>query len=76
MTTSNLKITKKIVEVHISTISIGDTIICNDGFERTISEGNIKKDSFLGISIFGDTYMLGRVPVKKVIYEKSSPLRN
>ena len=72
----NMTTTKKIVEVHISTISIGDSIICNDGFERTIGKNNIKKDSFLGISIFGDTYRLGRLPVKKVVYEKSNPLRN
>ncbi|MNG66056.1 hypothetical protein D3C71_344020 [compost metagenome] len=67
---------KKIVEVHISTISIGDSIICNDGLERTIGKGNIKRDSFLGISILGDTYRFGRLPVKKVIYEKSITLGN
>ena len=64
-----MAVNKKIVEVHTSTISIGDTIICNDGFERTIGKGNIKRDSFMGVSIFGDTYLLGRLPVKKVIYE-------
>lgn len=62
--------TKKIVEVHISTISIGDSIICNDGFERTVSRCNFKRDSFMGLSIFGDTYKLGNLPVKKVLYEK------
>lgn len=61
---------KKIVEVNISTISIGDSIICPDGFERTVSKGNIKKDTFLGITIFGDSYKLGANPVKKVNYEK------
>ena len=65
---NNLLKTKKIVEVHISTISIGDSIICNDGFERTITKGNIKKDTFLGITILGDSYRLGAMPVKKVIY--------
>lgn len=62
---------RKIVEVHISTISIGDSIICNDGFERTIGKGNIKRDAFIGITILGDSYKLGRIPVKKVMYEKS-----
>lgn len=61
---------RKIVEVHISTISIGDSIICNDGFERTISKGNIKRDAFMGITILGDSYKLGHIPVKKVLYEK------
>ena len=65
-----MAVKRKIVEVHISTISIGDSIICPDGFERTVSKGNIKKDSFMGISIFGDTYKLGRTPCKKVVYEK------
>ena len=59
-----------IKEVHISTISIGDSILCPDGKERTVSKGNIKRSEFMGISIFGDTYNLGTKPVKKVIYEK------
>ena len=67
-----MAVTKKIVEVHASTISIGDTIICNDGFERTVGKGNIKRDRFMGTSIFGDTYRLGRLPVKKVIYEQKN----
>lgn len=46
--------------------------ICNDGFERTVGKGNIKRDSFMGTSIFGDTYRLGRLPVKKVIYEQKN----
>ena len=62
---------RKIVEVHISTISTGDSIICNDGFERTIGKGNIKRDAFMGITILGDSYRLGQIPVKKVIYGKS-----
>jgi len=65
-----MAVKRKIVEVHISTISIGDSIICSDRFERTVSKDNIKKDSFMGISIFGDTYKLGQTPCKKVIYEK------
>ena len=62
---------RKILEVHISSISIGDTIICDsDGLERTVGKGNIKRDGFMGISIFGDTYRLGTILVKKVLYEK------
>jgi hypothetical protein len=61
---------RKIVEVHISTIKIGDTILCNDGAERTVGKGNIKKSDFMSRTIFGDSYILGRMPVKKVIYEK------
>jgi hypothetical protein len=65
-----IAIERKIVEVHISTISIGDSIICNDGFERTIGKGNIKQNTFMGTAILGDSYRLGRLPVKKVIYER------
>jgi hypothetical protein len=60
---------KTIVEVHISTISNGDTIICLDGEERTINQEFIKKDHFFGTTIFGDSYNLGTIPVKKVIYK-------
>ena len=65
-----MTVERKIVEVHISTISIGDSIICNDGFERTVCKGNIKSNTFMGITIFGDSYKLGRLPVKKVIYKR------
>jgi hypothetical protein len=65
-----MAVERKTVEVHISTISIGDSIICNDGFERTISKRNIKQDTFIGTTIFGDSYRLGRGLVKKVIYER------
>jgi hypothetical protein len=64
-----MAVTKKIVEVHISTILIGDSIICNDGFERTVSKVNINRGSFFGTSIFGDSYSLGRLLVKKVEYK-------
>lgn len=66
-----MAVTRKVVEVHISTISNGDSIICADGFERTVSKGNINKKNFLGITIFGDSCRLGSIPVKKVIYEKT-----
>lgn len=65
-----MAVERKIVEVHISTISIGDSIICTDGFERTVGKGNIKRDGFMGISIFGDTYKLGILPIQKVLYQK------
>lgn len=65
-----MTVERKIVEVHISTISIGDSIICNDGFERTVGKGNIKPNTFMGTTIFGDSYRLGRLPVTKVIYER------
>lgn len=53
--------------VHKDDIEIGDVIICADGKMRTVCRNNIKYDSFMGLSIFGDTYRLGYEKVKKVI---------
>lgn len=55
-----------IIEVHISEIRPGDTILHTDGKIRTVCRNNIHKDSFMGVSLFGDTYWLGTVPVKKI----------
>jgi len=57
-----------IIEVHISEIRVGDTIICLDGYERTVGPQNIKKDKFMGVTLFGDSYKLGTIKVKKVNY--------
>ena len=56
----------KIVEVHISTVKQGDTVICSDGNIRTVSNNFIKK-GFMGITLYGDSYKLGTVPIKKII---------
>ncbi len=55
------------LEVHISQIRPGDTILHLDGKIRTVSRINIVKDSFMGIILFGDSYNLGTIPVKKLI---------
>lgn len=56
----------KIIEVNIDSIKSGDTIL-HDGELKTVSKGDIKQDLFMGTSIFGDCYQLGRKPVKKVL---------
>jgi hypothetical protein len=56
----------EIKSVHISQIQIGDTIE-HDGFLRTVSGNNIKKDTFMGTTLFGDSYKMGSIPVKKVV---------
>lgn len=61
-TESNLKIR----EVHISTICAGDTIL-HDHSVRTVTNSNIKRSDFMGITIFGDSYKLGTVLVKIII---------
>lgn len=59
-----------IVRVHISEIRTGDTILHTDGKIRTVCRNNIHKDRFMGISLWGDTYRLGTIPVKKIIYKQ------
>lgn len=56
----------KLEPVHISQISAGDTIQHN-GKLTTISAKNIKRDTFIGITLFGDSYHSGYKPVQKVV---------
>lgn len=58
---------REIKEVHISTISPGDTILDKDGIFRTICANNIKRSGFMGTTLFGDSYRLGTQRVKKVL---------
>lgn len=59
-----------IKKTHISNISAGDTIICPDGFMRTISGNNIKRGGFYGTTLFGNSYNAGTIKVDKVIFKK------
>lgn len=51
--------------VHISSITGGDTIIHNQEM-KTVSNNNIKRDSFMGKTLFGDSYSFGNKLVEKV----------
>ena len=57
----------KITKTHISNISQGDTIM-HYGEMKTISGNNIKQDSFMGTTLFGDSYHLGYKLVDKVTF--------
>lgn len=61
------KMNYKIKEVHISTIKVDDIVLCPDGNIRTVGPNNFKK-GFMGVTLWGDSYRLGTIPVKKVIY--------
>lgn len=61
---------KNAVEVHISEIRAGDTILHTDGKIRTVCRNNIRKDNFMGVSLFGDTYRLGTISVKKLLISR------
>jgi hypothetical protein len=56
---------EKIEEVHISLIESGDTVI-HEGKMQTVCKGNIGRCSFMGRSIFGDSYRSGHKKVKRV----------
>lgn len=52
--------------VHINFIHPGHTIVCRDGKTRTVTPKDIK-EGFMGKSLFGDSYNLGRIKVQKVL---------
>ncbi len=54
---------KEYIKKHIDDVKVGDTILSSDGHERTLSAENIKRDRFMGTTIFGDSYSLGHKPV-------------
>jgi hypothetical protein len=57
-----------IVHVHKNRIVAGDVIVCPDGKERTVCQKDIRTNSFLGVTIFGDSYHGGHKLVpRKVI---------
>lgn len=65
-------------EVHISQITKWDTILHTDGFIRTVGN-NIKRDDFFGHTLFGDSYKLGRILVKRLTfhtYEEIEKIRS
>ena len=54
--------------VHIDDITVGDTII-RPGGHMTVCACNIAGNSFIGRTLFGDSYKIGTVPVTRVIYK-------
>ena len=59
-----------IENIHISRIRIGDTIQHTDGTIKTVGKNNIKNSPFMGITLFGDSYRLGTLLVKRLKYKK------
>ncbi len=50
--------------VHINTICRGDTVE-HEGRVVTVGSEDIKPNTFMGTTLFGDSYALGTKPVKK-----------
>ena len=55
--------------VHISEITVGNTILHTDGKVRTVSRNDIKYNPFYGLTLFGDCYKLGYQKVKRITYK-------
>jgi hypothetical protein len=53
--------------VHITTIQAGDAIE-HEGRWMTVCAKDIKTGGFMGTTIFGDSYRMGHVQVKKAIF--------
>lgn len=62
----------EIVNTHITDIKAGDTVEIN-GKMMAVSKNNIKRDPFMGTTLFGDSYMGGKQLVKKVVIYRAMP---
>jgi hypothetical protein len=56
-------------DVHIAEIKHGDAIMHN-GKIHTVDRSYIKK-GFMGKTIYGDSYRLGTIPVKLVVFKNN-----
>ena len=59
----------KTEEVHISEIKVGDTII-HHGQRRTICRRAFGHDPFVGALLWGDSYNMGHIKVKRVTFPR------
>lgn len=59
----------QIINKHISEISAGDTVEHN-GQLMTVCASDIKSNPLLGTLLFGDSYRIGTVPVRKVKFHE------
>lgn len=58
---------RKFEKIRISEIKWGDTVFHN-GKVRTVGKKDIKHGDFMGSTLLGDSYKLGRIPVIRLIY--------
>jgi len=49
--------------IHIDDIQAGDCLECEDGFVRTVGKNNIKRNTFMGTTVFGSAHRMGKVTV-------------
>lgn len=56
-----------IIQKHIDNVRVGDIVIHN-GVEKTVGTEDLKSSSFMGKTLFGDSYKLGRESVTIIQY--------
>jgi len=56
----------KTKKIHISDVRPGD-IVNHNGAMRTVSQSDIRRSEFMGVTLFGDCYRLGYKPVALVV---------
>lgn len=54
-----------VTDKHINEIKIGDSVLHN-GTIKTVGRQNIKQCSFMGRTLWGDSYHIGYKPVKTI----------
>lgn len=59
----------KITEVHISEIKVGDTII-HQGHQKTVCRRAFSYDFFIGVLLWGDSYNMGNIKVKRITFPR------
>lgn len=57
---------------HISDIRAGDVVMHNDR-QMTVGIMDIKRSDFMGVTLFGDSYQLGRQKVEVVLMDRAIP---
>lgn len=57
---------------HISEIRAGD-VVRHAGKVVTVGNSDLKSSDFMGVTLFGDSYMLGRKKVEVVIMDRALP---
>ena len=67
MTTHNIQ------PLHISLIRPGDVVEW-EGKLRTVGRADIKHGTFMGSSLWGDSFRCGTVPVQLVVFQVTKPL--
>lgn len=53
-------------QVHVALIRPGDSVLF-DGKMRTVCPSNIHRDDFMGVTLWGDSFRLGTVPVLRAV---------